>query len=104
MFGFLALLAVAAAICWAVCVASRRELYRGPASAIHNNMPHYSATTRTVFVVLHRELPELPSASLVAELPLAKCEALFAGNKLRIVPVNVSVVKSLCSGVRTYIV
>ena len=103
MFGFLALLAVAAAICWAVCVASRRELYRGPASAIHNNMPHYSATTRTVFVVLHRELPEVP-LSLVAELPLAKCEALFAGNKLRIVPVNVSVVKSLCSGVRTYIV
>ena len=103
MFGFLALLAVAAAICWAVCVASRRELYRGPASAIHNNMPHYSATTRTVFVVLHRELPELPS-SLVAELPLAKCEALFGGKKMRIAPVNVSVVKSLCSGVRAYIV
>ena len=103
MFGFLALLAVAAAIGWAICVASRREIYRGPASAIPNNMPHYSATTRTVFVVLHRELPELQSASLVAELPKAKCEALFA-NKLAIVPVNVSVVKSLCSGVRTYIV
>ncbi len=103
MFGFLALLAVAAAICWAVCVASRRELYRGPASAIHNNMPHYSATTRTVFVVLHSEVPEVPY-SLVAELPLAKCDALFGGNKMRIVPVNVSVVKSLCSGVRTYIV
>ena len=104
MFGFLALLAVAAAIGWAICVASRRELYRGPASAIHNNMPHYSTTTRTVFVVLHGEHPQLPSASLVAELPTAKCDALFAGNKLAIKPVTVSVVKSLCSGVRTYIV
>jgi hypothetical protein len=104
MFGLLALLAVAAAIAWAVCAASRRELYRGPASAIYNNMPHYSATTRTIFVVLHREVPELQSASLVAELPLAECEALFAGNKMRIVPVDVSVVKSRCSGVRTYIV
>ena len=76
MFGLLALLAVAAAIAWAICAASRRELYRGPASAIYNNMPHYSATTRTIFVVLHREVPELQSASLVAELPLAKCNEL----------------------------
>ncbi len=104
MLGFLALLALAAAIAWAACVASRREVYRGPASAIHNNMAHYGDTTRTVFVVLHRELPELPSASLVAELPKAKCDALFAGNQLAIKPVTVSVVKSLCSGVRTYIV
>lgn len=103
MFGFLALLAVAAAICWAVCVASRRELYRGPASAIHNNMTHYSATTRTVFVVLHRELPEVP-LTLVAELPLSKCNELFVGKKIGSMPVTVSVVKSLCSGVRTYIV
>lgn len=103
MFGFLALIAVAAAISWAICVSSRREIYHGPASAIPNNMPHYSATTRTLFVVPHRGHPELPSSSLVAELPKANYEALFA-NKLAIVPVNVSVVKSLCSGVRAYIV
>ncbi len=104
MFGLLALLAVATAIGCAVCAASRRELYRGPASAIYNNMPHYSATTRTIFVVLHREVPELQSASLVAELPLAKCNELFAGKKIGSVPVTVSVVKSLCTGARAYIV
>ena len=53
-----------------------RVVYKGLAHAMPNVMPHYSQTTRTVFVVFGDELPDDPI--LVAEVSLQKAAAIAA--------------------------
>lgn len=53
-----------------------RVVYAGLAHATPNVMPHYSQTTRTVFVVFGDELPDNPI--LIAEVSLQKASAIAA--------------------------
>ena len=86
------------------CTLTRQEVYRGPASAMCNNMPHYSAGTRTVFIVPPDRIPGIELGQLLAEVPIEQHERMFGRNKLAIVPVTISVCNGPWYGVSTEIV
>jgi len=72
---------------------ARWEVYRGPALAVRNVMPHVSTYTRTIFVTLTGQttLPRLH----VAEVSLDKDNAIFGGTTTFYVHVKVVITRGL---------
>ena len=64
-----------------------KVIYEGEAHAMPNEMPHYSKTTRTVFIVFGDQLPEHPI--LVADVSLEKAAAIAKASP--VAPVHVVV-------------
>jgi hypothetical protein len=82
-----AALAFAALILLVLWLASDRTVYKGHAQAMPNKMPHYSKTTRTVFILVGDKVPGCET--MVAEVPLSTAASIAAAGPMA--PVQVTI-------------